>query len=247
MIAPRVAFLDAPGTNCLRETRFAFQSAGAHTSVLPLFELQQAKNLSQFDGFVLAGGFSFADDLGAGRVAAAVLKNGTETILEAFALRPRPILGICNGFQILQELGAFGIPRDSATLRTNHSRRFECRWTELQSQTAQTCSYFQGLEAAFCWPIAHSEGRFVADSELIDVLAKRGQIALKYVANSEEDYPSNPNGSVANVAGLCDESGYILGLMPHPERCLTQYKKPQRRRTAQRFFKNLVESMRKQI
>jgi phosphoribosylformylglycinamidine synthase len=181
---------------------------------------------------ILPGGFSYGDALGAGRLWASDLRWLFEQELAVFIDTGRPVLGICNGFQALVKSGWLPGPLEAgpqATLARNVSNRFECRWVLLEPDPESPCVFTQGLaEAIFC-PVAHGEGRFVPrDEAALDQLRARRQVALTYVSADGRAplYPDNPNGSIADVAGICNECGNVLGLMPHPEDHVIPWQRP---------------------
>ncbi|MEW4566372.1 phosphoribosylformylglycinamidine synthase I [Tautonia sp. JC769] len=220
MSLPRAIVLRAPGTNCDEETVAAWQRAGADAETAHIDRvLERPASLDAFQLLTIPGGFSYGDDLGAGRILATRLK-ALEEALRRFHDRGGLILGICNGFQVLVKAGLLpGGPR--ATITHNDSGRFECRWVRLRA-TSPGRSPFLPDGDPIELPVAHGEGKFVAESpEAFDALAGSGQLALRYVDGSNrptETYPANPNGSSAGVAGVIDPTGSIFGLMPHPER-----------------------------
>jgi phosphoribosylformylglycinamidine synthase len=223
MPLPRVIVLRAPGTNCDEETVVAWQQAGAvvetwHVSRL----LEEADALDRFQILTIPGGFSYGDDLGAGRILATRLGHALGDTLRRFHDRGGLIAGICNGFQVLVRCGllpggSFPCP---ATLARNDSGRFEARWTRLLPRPG--LSPFVTFPEAIELPVAHGEGKFLTgDSRAMEALDAAGQIVLKYADRDNlptQDYPANPNGSLRGAAGVCDPTGRIFGLMPHPER-----------------------------
>lgn len=237
MTQPRVLILRAPGTNCNLESAFAFEQAGARTTTLHVNRLLEAPDeLRQFQILCLPGGFSYGDDLGAGRILATRVHQHLHDHLREFHAAGKLILGICNGFQILIKLGLLleqeTIPPGAralplATLTNNDSGKFEDRWVPLHV-SGSTCVFFSGLDQLYL-PVAHAEGKFVPrDERVLATLEARGQLALRYGKGqgSGASYPDNPNGSVADVAGVCDPSGRVCGLMPHPERHLERTQHP---------------------
>jgi phosphoribosylformylglycinamidine synthase I len=172
---------------------------------------------------VLPGGFSYGDDLGAGRLWATDLRWLFQDHLARFIEDGKPVLGICNGFQALVKSGWLPGPPDGgpqATLTRNASNRFECRWVWLQPDPASPCLFTRDLVEPIYCPVAHGEGRFVPAGEaVLAELRARRQVAVVYTSPHGEpaSYPGNPNGSVAGVAGICNRAGNVLGLMPHPE------------------------------
>jgi phosphoribosylformylglycinamidine synthase len=179
----------------------------------------------------LPGGFSYGDDIGAGRILAQQLRQHLATALERFRARDKLVLGICNGFQALLKSGLL-LPEDEhgplATLAWNESGRFEDRWVRLRVGGAK-CVFLRAIEHLYL-PVAHAEGRFVPrDEDALEGLHQAGQLVLRYTSVVGEDppFPANPNGSVAAVAGVCDSTGRIFGLMPHPERHIDATHHPQ--------------------
>jgi len=224
MARPRVLILRAPGTNCDLETAFAFATAGAIPERVHVQALREQPQLAdEYQILCVPGGFSYGDDIAAGRILASQIQLFLADCLQAFAERGKLILGICNGFQVLLRTGLL-IPhadgRPLATLTGNDSERFEDRWVPLRVD-GRKCPLLSGIESLEL-PVAHAEGKFVTrDREVLSRLEAAGQLVLRYGRDgktSPADYPHNPNGSLADAAGLCDATGRILGLMPHPER-----------------------------
>ncbi len=225
MSKPTVLILRAPGTNCDQETGFAFETAGATARYVHINQLIAAPaRLSEAQILCLPGGFSYGDDIAAGRILASQLQSRLSEAIAEFRDAGKLILGICNGFQILIKSG-FLLPPDEdglpATMAWNDSGRFIDTWVNLKTDNRQ-CVFLRGIEEMYL-PIAHAEGKFVTRNELIlNSLQSAGQLALRYCRPSGENgsvpYPHNPNGSTAHVAGVCDSTGRIFGMMPHPER-----------------------------
>jgi len=220
---PRILILRTAGTNCDLETEFAFQQAGGHAERVHVNRLvEQPGLLDSYSVLVLPGGFSYGDDLGAGRVLANELIAKLGERLQQFIERGKLVLGICNGFQVLVKTGLLpGPPTDgqSVTLTFNDSHRFEDRWTCLR--VASTRSPFFREQTTITLPVAHAEGKFVpASQHVLQDLHEHGQIVAQYVDDRGElaGYPWNPNGSADNIAAICDPTGRVLGMMPHPER-----------------------------
>ena len=231
---PRALVLRAPGINCDREAAQACRLVGFATDLVHINQLIQAPNsLLEYDFLLLPGGFSYGDDLGAGTLLAKNLTIHLGPQLEQFVQEGRPVLGICNGFQVLVKAGLLPGTADTharATLTENDSAQFECRWVSLSARQSP-CVFTQGFARAFELPVAHGEGQFVLKGDIADLQA-RGLVPLVYVSDDENTavaYPANPNGSVGNVAGVCNERGNVFGLMPHPERYVNTLQHPLRR------------------
>jgi phosphoribosylformylglycinamidine synthase len=198
---PTAFVLAAPGTNRDHDVALALKMAGADPRVVLLDELLQRPSvLADAQLLVVAGGFSYADSLGAGRMFALRLMHGAGDEVHEFIAAGKPVLGICNGFQVLTSAGVL-----PGALAHNDSGQFQCRWVTLDAPTS-ACVWTQGIDTIDC-PIAHGEGRFVHPD--VNELSRAGQVALTY--------RSNPNGSAGDIAGVCDPTGLVMGLMPHPE------------------------------
>jgi phosphoribosylformylglycinamidine synthase len=214
MATPRALVLRAPGTNCDEETATAWALAGATAEVRRLGEvLERPEALDAYQILTFPGGFSYGDDLGAGRIFATRLGSVLGDALHRFHDRGGLLLGICNGFQILVKAGLLPGSTSAASLTHNESGRFESRWVRLLP-TPGISPFLTDAEPIEL-PVAHGEGQYVA----ADTAA--GRVVLRYIDESgrpTERYPYNPNGSPGGVAGLCDATGRIFGLMPHPER-----------------------------
>jgi phosphoribosylformylglycinamidine synthase len=225
-----VLVLRSPGTNCDEETAEAWRLAGAEPESLHVGRLLEDRSaLGRFGALTIPGGFSYGDDLGAGRILATRLRELGDA-LRAFHDRGGLILGICNGFQVLVKSGLLpgGEGSPKATLTTNGSGSFECRWVKLKPVAGKTP--FLPTDDILELPAAHGEGRFLTDEPSgLDDLAERGQLVLHYVDETgaaTEQFPANPNASPRGIAGVCDPSGRIFGLMPHPERHANPYHHP---------------------
>jgi phosphoribosylformylglycinamidine synthase subunit PurQ / glutaminase len=193
-----------PGTNRDHDVELALELAGASVQIVLADELvKRPQFLDEARLAVVAGGFSYADSLGAGRMLALDLMVGLGDRLRAFVGAGRPLLGICNGFQVLTSSGLL-----PGALGHNVQGRFDCRWVVIDPVPTSVSVWTAGIDDPIHCPIAHGEGRYVHPDP--DALAASGQVALRYRS-------TNPNGSVADIAGVSDASGVVLGLMPHPE------------------------------
>ncbi|MEM9186620.1 MAG: phosphoribosylformylglycinamidine synthase subunit PurQ [Planctomycetota bacterium] len=229
MPSPSVLILRAPGTNCEAETAFAFEQAGAATSLEHVDRLlDNPAAVEQHQILCIPGGFSYGDDLAAGRVFANRLRTLSDT-LHRFRESGGLALGICNGFQVLLKSGLLDTEDDSgpsATLAWNTSGRYTDRWVTLEA-VGDKCPFLAGV-GSLELPIAHAEGRFLPrDDAALSTLVDEGRAVLRYAPLAEGAPADNPNGSAADIAGLCDRTGRVLGLMPHPERCIAPTQHPQ--------------------
>lgn len=233
MTKPAVLILHAPGTNRDREAAFACALAGGAPEIVHMNQLIHGeRSVSHYQMLVLPGGFSYGDDLGAGRLWANDLYHRFRQELDSFVADGKPVLGICNGFQALVKAGYLPgpAPQQRVTLTHNSSGHFECRWVRLRAVVPNACLFTRGLEQDILCPVAHGEGRLVASEENRLALWRGGLVVLRYVAGSRNGdgtdesgvgagagYPHNPNGSVDDIAGICNTRGNVFGLMPHPE------------------------------
>ena len=222
MSRPVALVVAAPGTNRDHDVAFALDLAGAEPRIALLAELaEHPQLLDQAGMLVVAGGFSHADALGAGRLFAIELQQVLGDRLPGFVAAGRPVIGICNGFQTLVRTGLLPGGGRRAALGHNAHGQFECRWVTLDPEPSK-CIWTADLDEAIECPIAHGEGRFVADDDTITALESGGQVALRYRVN--------PNGSMHDIAGVCDPTGVVLGLMPHPENHVVPRQHPRRSR-----------------
>ena len=233
----RVGVLKAPGTNCDEETAHAFRLAGAEVEEVWVEELKERpQRLEEVQILAIPGGFTYGDDLGAGKLLANELKYRLTDALSAFLQEDKLVLGVCNGFQMLVKAGILpsgklGSPQE-VTLTWNDSGKFEDRWVHLKPEF-NVCVWTQGIEETIELPVAHGEGKFLPkDQTVMEHLLGYGQIVFHYSDSegNEAGYPWNPNGSVGNIAGICDPTGRIFGLMPHPERHVNGIQHPRRTR-----------------
>lgn len=200
------------GINCDRETKDVLDYVGFDADVVHINDLiSKKKQFSDYSLLVFAGGFSYGDDLGSGKAFAAMIKNNLWTELLDFKNSGGSAIGICNGFQIMTHLGLFGknVGQRISALLYNDSARYICKWVTLNINTDSPCIFTKGITTLRV-PIAHGEGKFTAEDAELYILEENNQIAVSYV--------DNPNGSIRDIAGICDVSGKFFGLMPHPER-----------------------------
>jgi phosphoribosylformylglycinamidine synthase subunit PurQ / glutaminase len=225
-----VMVLRAPGSNCDQETAFAFQQAGAATSLVHINQLvRHERRLADYQVLVIPGGFTYGDDIAAGRVLANELRVKLGEDINRFVADGGLILGICNGFQVMAKAGILPDVRrqigPKLTLTNNDSGKFECRWVHLRSERSSPCVFTEGIESMYL-PVAHGEGKLVTDIRGLREI----NIVLYYAdasGNIGAGYPHNPNGSMNNIAGVCDPTGRIFALMPHPERHIRFTQHPQ--------------------
>ncbi len=239
------------------ETAHAFERAGASPERWHINRLLDARSLvNDFQILCIPGGFSYGDDVAAGRILANQIQHHLADDLRRFKEAGKLVLGICNGFQVLIKSGLLldndpssGPP---ATLAWNDSGKFEDRWVRLKVHGSK-CAFLAGIDSMLL-PVAHAEGKFVPrDSVVLESLAREGQLVLKYQPLLGENgagvpYPDNPNGSIADTAGICDSTGRVFGLMPHPERHIDPTQHPRWTRGEARdpgdgfkVFRNAVE------
>jgi len=236
-----VCILRVEGTNCDAETKRAFEDLGAKAEVVHIDDVVIKQNLLDYHVLVFPGGFSYGDYVRAGAILAkaTIAKLGEE--LKQFVKEERPILGICNGFQILVEAGLlpkFTGPTDfpEAALATNMPIGYRCMWVHLKNESKGKCVFTSKVraESVVRIPIAHGEGRFLFEKnkqdDLLSKLYENDQLVFRYCNEhgeaAEGRFPINPNGSFHDVAGICDSSGTIFGLMPHPERAYFSWQQP---------------------
>ena len=240
MAQPKVIILRTAGTNCDAETDTAFRLAGTETALVHIQHLISGKvNLSDYQILALPGGFSYGDDISAGILLAIEMKHKLTNALNQFVAAGKLVIGICNGFQVLVRTGLLpgmsaagsGAPEmtQRSTLAMNTSAKFECRWVNLETQ-GSPCVFTKGIKPRVYLPVAHAEGRFTAPADVLAELEANNQVVFRY---ADSAYPNNPNGSDADIASICDATGRIFGLMPHPERFLTKWNHPHWTRLAE--------------
>ncbi|MBU1912390.1 MAG: phosphoribosylformylglycinamidine synthase I [Candidatus Omnitrophica bacterium] len=249
MKKPRAIVLRTAGTNCDNETASAFKIAGSVSELVHINELVRGeKFLKDFQILAIPGGFTYGDDIASGKILANEIKYKLNEDLKNFINSGKLVIGICNGFQVLVKAGILpGINKGAieSTLSFNDSGSFIDKWVELEPCTR--CVWTKGLKETIYLPIAHGEGKFIPkDSDVLNQLKKNKQIVFKYV--------DNPNGSIDNIAGICDTTGRVLGLMPHPERHIlgTQHPRWTREGLKERgdgfaIFKNGVDYVKEKL
>jgi phosphoribosylformylglycinamidine synthase len=222
---PRTLLLRSAGTNCDGETAHAFQRAGADVDSIHINRLLESPTLlNNFQILAIPGGFSYGDDIAAGKILANQITHHLSHKLQEFVAARKPVIGICNGFQVLVKTDLLPGPLaartgQTATLTNNTSGRFIDRWVHL-SPRSKKCIWTADLQPMEL-PIAHGEGRFIpADESVRKALWQNDQVALVY------DQSDNPNGSIDDIAGVCDSTGLVFGLMPHPERHIEPFQHP---------------------
>lgn len=235
----KALILRTAGTNCDYETQIAFELSGAvakrmHINVL----IEKKDEIFEHDILAFPGGFSYGDDIASGKILANEVKNELGDRIKKFALSGRPIIGICNGFQVLAKMGMLPDPElfeQISTLSYNDSDKFECRWvylkTEKKIKNESNCVWTKNLPDIISLPVAHGEGKFIPGGrKLLDSLNRNNQIVFRYSSKNggKPEYPLDPNGSVDQIAGICNTAGNVFGLMPHPERYIFALQHPAR-------------------
>jgi len=204
----KVAILRFPGSNCDQDALWACRELGLEAD----FVWHGDDSLAGFGGVFIPGGFSYGDYLRCGAMAS---RTNIMKEVRRFAGEGRPVIGACNGFQILCEMGLL-----PGALLLNAGEKFECQKVTLKAENS-TSIWTQGVDGLISIPIAHGEGRFTCDSETLAQLEGEGRIAFRYVSESgEATEAANPNGSMNNIAGILNASGNVMGMMPHPERAV---------------------------
>ncbi|MFH1318279.1 MAG: phosphoribosylformylglycinamidine synthase I [Candidatus Omnitrophota bacterium] len=251
---PKALVLRTAGTNCDKETTFAFKTAGAQAELYHINAIKETNNLSDYQIICIPGGFSYGDDLGAGKILSLELMLWLRDSIGKFIDKGGLMLGICNGFQVLVKTGI--LPdldfKQKVTLTDNDSRRFEDRWVYLTRDERRTTNdeeiWLRGMPEVFALPVAHGEGKFYSSDEVLGKIERNNQVALRYVnkEGATGSFPVNPNGSLNDIAGITDSTGKILGLMPHPERFMFKHQWPfwQQEDTVPfglKIFKNAVD------
>lgn len=258
--------LRAPGTNCDIETKHALEHFGCRAEIVHVNQfLRGKKDILAYSGLVIPGGFSYGDHIRSGAIMGKIVGKKLGTKITKMADEGKPILGICNGFQVLVESGI--LPgfngselKSQAALGTNTSSKFEDRWVYLKHENRSNCIFTKGIKKLTRMPVAHAEGKLILpldrETEYLNYLEKHDQIAFCYATDKGElakgKYPANPNGSIADIAGICNPSGVVMGMMPHPERAFLSVTYPDWTRTgAEGFgdgyaiFKNMADYAKK--
>lgn len=230
-----VLIMSGYGLNCERESAHAFEKAGAKSEIVHINDLIAGdKKLSDYDIIMFPGGFSYGDDTGSGNAFANKVKNHLWNDLMEFVNAGKLILGVCNGFQVMTHLGLFALPDGKYgerihALEANNTGRYECRWVHIRAEESN-CVFTKGIEMTHI-PIAHGEGRFFCDDATYKKLKKNNQVVFTYCDENKRPanlrWPINPNGAMHDVAAICDRSGRIMGMMPHPERGLYSTHEPE--------------------
>ena len=233
----KTLILRAAGTNCDAETQYAFEAAGAQAERVHVNRLIRGDDsLDNYHILAVAGGFSYGDDISAGRILANELAYKFADQVRRFVADGKLVIGICNGFQVLMKTGLLPglegkrgkaaksgrkLPPQTATVFDNDSGKFECRWVHLKRPGDESCIFTKGMPEVITLPIAHGEGKVMFDDPAtVDEVCGNGQVVFRYVDETGKPggYPVNPNGSTDHIAGLSDPTGRVFGLMPHPER-----------------------------
>lgn len=251
---PRVLILRAAGINCDEETAAACELAGGQPERIHINRIADGSVLlDDYAALVIPGGFSYGDHLGAGKLLAVDLLHRLGDALQRFVADGRPVLGICNGFQVLVKAGLLPgngeTPRQTVTLTDNQNSSYECRWVRLRPNPASSSIFLGGIEQPFALPVGHGEGRLAAPDNALAAIVANNQIALQYVDEHDApttEYPANPNGSAHAIAALTNKQGNVLGVMPHPDRAYLPQLHPDWRRSGRaegdglRLFRNMI-------
>ena len=262
----KVCVLRTAGTNCDQETAFAFQKVGAEAKLLHInYLIAHPRSLKEYAILAIPGGFTYGDDVAAGKILANELRFKLIEDIQSFIDAGKLIIGICNGFQVLVKAGLLpgssGLKQE-ASLIINDSGKFEDRWVYLKSwncrkaaRSPTKCVWTKNLSEVIYLPVAHGEGKFITqDKGVLQRLWQRGQIVFQYCDEKAKPagYPYNPNGSQDDIAGICDETGRVFGLMPHPERHIGFKQHPRWRQAGRKktddglqIFKNGLDYIKK--
>ncbi len=226
MVKPKALILTGYGINCDEETAYAFEKAGASSKIIHINDIIDSPHiLDDFQIFTFPGGFSYGDDAGSGKALANKIKNNLVDEFKSFIDRDTLMLGICNGFQVMVNLGivpAIGemFGEAEVSLEYNRTFRYECRWIDLIIE--ETPSVFTKGISKLHIPVAHGEGNFFAPDNILEQIESNKFAVMRYVKpdgdRASGEFPYNPNGSMNDIAAVCDKTGRIMGMMPHPER-----------------------------
>src|SRR3972149_11520831 len=237
MNKPRVCILRTDGTNCDEELFYAFEKFGGMSEYVHVNQLRnKSKKLSSFQILALPGGFAYGDDVASGKILAVELISFLKSQLQEYINKKGLILGVCNGFQVLVRTGLlpFGkLGKMDVTLAQNESGHFECRWVNLKIETSRCVFLDDHKRQVSQLAVNHGEGKFFADTKTIKKIEDENLVVFRYVDEDGKQtqlYPQNPNGSTNAIAGICDPTGRILGLMPHPEKFVDVTQHPNWRR-----------------
>jgi phosphoribosylformylglycinamidine synthase len=259
----KFCILRGPGTNCDIETKVALEHFGCTADILHINKLVKGeRKLEEYHGLVIPGGFSYGDRIRSGAIMGKTIKEKFGNQVSQLVDERKPVLGICNGFQVLVEAGLLpGFKKEQeAALGTNISSRFEDRWVYLLNENKGKCIFTKKIKKITRMPVAHTEGKLILplgrEEEYLKMLEENDQIVFKYSLQdgtpAEGKYPYNPNGSIADIAGICDPSGVVLGMMPHPERAFHRIMYPDWTRTGLEgrgdghiIFENMVKYVKK--
>lgn len=236
----KAIILRTAGTNCDKETAYAFKLAGAEAQLVHINALKRKEtSLKKYQILAIPGGFTYGDDIASGKILANELKSSLKKEILSFIKAGKPVIGICNGFQVLVKMGLLPNIKQKeavsmeATLTLNDSGKFEDRWVYLKRDEKDKCIWTKSLPELTYVPVAHAEGKFLPkDKNILKALKDNSQVVFRYAdsCGSSSGYPHNPNGSTDDIAGICDPTGTILGLMPHPERHVSYLQHPNWRR-----------------
>ncbi|MGA2090992.1 MAG: phosphoribosylformylglycinamidine synthase I [Endomicrobiales bacterium] len=237
---PRTIIIRTAGTNCDYETQAAFELAGSAAERVHINRIIDGSvRLDDYHILAIPGGFSYGDDIASGKILANELKYRLGDALQKFAMAGKPIIGICNGFQVLVKMGLLPDPvafQQTTTLTFNDSDKFESRWVYLKQDNDEKkkpnkCLWVRNMPDIIPLPVAHGEGKFVtADKKVLDTLEKNNQVVFRYCDphGKNAQYPLNPNGAVNAIAAITNSAGNVFGLMPHPERYIFCWQHPNR-------------------
>jgi phosphoribosylformylglycinamidine synthase len=265
----KICVLRVGGTNCDAETKRAFEELGVHARVTHAKEIAKRGKLLEYDALVFPGGFSYGDYVRAGAIWAKWVLAKLSKELKAFVDENRPILGICNGFQVLVEAGLLpefnGISVYPEAALANNIRGYKCQWISLKHENKGKCVFTLKIPQGkvFHMPVAHGEGRFIfakeKENQFLQKLCENDQLVFRYCNRNGEyaegSFPTNPNGSFYDIAGICNPEGTVFGLMPHPERAFYWWQQPDWTRQKQMpqygdgklIFESLIEHLTKKL